>query len=57
MVEEKTFLLEQAARCRRLAQTVNDVEFAERMMVMAQEYEEKAFTSQARHWPHQKERK
>jgi hypothetical protein len=26
------------------SQTVNDVEFAERMMVMAQEYEEKAFT-------------
>jgi hypothetical protein len=35
MVEEKTFLLEQAARYRRLAQTVNDVEL--RMMVMAQE--------------------
>jgi Protein of unknown function (DUF2934) len=44
MVEEKIFLLEQAARCRRLAQTVNHVEFAERMMVMAQEYEERAFT-------------
>jgi hypothetical protein len=38
----KTVLLEQAARCRGLAQTVNDVEFAERMMVKAQEYEEKA---------------
>jgi hypothetical protein len=42
MVEEKTVLLEQGARCRRLAQTVSDLEFAERMMVMAQEYEEKA---------------
>jgi Protein of unknown function (DUF2934) len=44
MVEEKTRLLEQAARCRRLAQTVNDVEFAGRKWVMAQEYEEEAFT-------------
>jgi hypothetical protein len=54
MVEEKTFLLEQAARCRRLAQTINNLEFAERMMAMAQEYEERP---QARRWPHQRERK
>jgi len=42
MVDEKTYYLEQAARCRRLAQTISDPEFARKLLAMGREYEEKA---------------
>jgi hypothetical protein len=42
MVNEKTLLLEQAARCRRLAQAISDEELAEKLVVMAQGYEKAA---------------
>ena len=43
----KAFLLEQAARCRRLAQTISDKEFAEKLLIMAEGYEVKASNVQS----------
>jgi hypothetical protein len=47
MLDMKAFLLEQAARCRRLAQTISDKEFAEKLLIMAAGYEVKASNVQS----------
>ncbi len=41
-MEEKDRLLEQATRCRRLANSINDAETAERLRALAEEYERRA---------------
>ena len=42
MSEEKTHLLDEAARCRRLAAGINDIAVATRLIKLAEEYEAKA---------------
>jgi hypothetical protein len=44
VVDEKILVLEQAKRCRRLADAIDDEDFARKLMTMTQEYEEKAAT-------------
>jgi hypothetical protein len=47
MLDMSNFLLEQAARCRRLAQTISDRDFAEKLLIMAHGYEVKASNVQS----------
>lgn len=47
MENEKTRLLAEAARCRRLVDSINDQEAAERLKALAQEYERRANAPQA----------
>jgi hypothetical protein len=47
MLDMRTFLLEQAAWCRRLAQTISDEDFAEKLLIMAHGYEVKASNVQS----------
>ena len=42
MSDEKTHFLEKAARCRRLADGINDHETIARLIKLAEEYEAKA---------------
>jgi hypothetical protein len=42
MQNEKSALLEQADRCRRLAHTINTSDIAEKLTAMAQDYEDRA---------------
>jgi hypothetical protein len=44
MADEKNLLLEQAQRCRRLAQAINDQEVARKLVALAEHYEAKATT-------------